>query len=62
MVAPALDSAEAAKEKDRIMVQERLVVAGAVANLGLGFYEKAARGFTSVGRETLNSSTVVHVS
>lgn len=53
MVAPGLDPAEAAKERDRKVVQERLTVAGAVAHMGMGSYEKAAYAFTDVGAEAL---------
>lgn len=53
MVAPGLDPAEAAKERDRKIVQERLTVAGAVAYMGMGSYEKAAYAFTDVGAEAL---------
>ncbi|BGP14216.1 hypothetical protein JCM10213_005893 [Rhodosporidiobolus nylandii] len=55
MVAPAQDPLEAAKERERKVVLERLTVAGAVANLGSGAYEKAAFGFTEVGSEALVS-------
>ncbi|BGP30417.1 hypothetical protein JCM10296v2_002171 [Rhodotorula toruloides] len=53
MVAPGLDPAEAARERDRKIVQERLTVAGAVAYMGMGSYEKAAYAFTDVGAEAL---------
>ncbi|GAA5982391.1 hypothetical protein JCM11641_006968 [Rhodosporidiobolus odoratus] len=55
MVAPAQDPVEAAKERERKVVLERLTVAGAVAHLGSGAYEKAALSFTDVGSEALVS-------
>lgn len=57
MVAPAVEAGEAAKEKERLAMQERLTVAAGVANLGLGNYERAARAFTGVEKETLSSAT-----
>ncbi|GAA5872623.1 hypothetical protein JCM8547_003712 [Rhodosporidiobolus lusitaniae] len=53
MVAPAQDPVEAAKEKERKIVLERLTVANGVAYLGQGMYEKAAGCFTDVGGEAL---------
>lgn len=61
MVAPAQDPIEAAKERERKVVQERLLVAGGVAHLGLGAYDRAAYAFTDAGTEAL-SSNVPHVS
>jgi COP9 signalosome complex subunit 1 len=61
MVAPAQDPIEAAKERERRIVQERLVVAGGVAHLGSGVFDKAARAFTDLGSEALNAGTS-HVS
>lgn len=61
MVAPAQDPFEAAKERERKIVQERLLVAAGVAHLGLGAYDRAAYAFTDVGTEAL-SSNVSHVS
>ena len=61
MVAPAQDPSEAAKERERKIVQERLLVAAGVAHLGLGAYDRAAYAFTDVGTEALNSN-VSHVS
>lgn len=55
MVAPAQDPIEAAKIKTRSVQKERLAVAGAVAWLGMGSYERCARDLTSVGKETLSS-------
>jgi COP9 signalosome complex subunit 1 len=60
MVAPAQDPVEAAKERERKIVQERLLVAAGVAHLGLGAYDRAAYAFTDVGTEALNSN-VSHV-
>lgn len=60
MVAPAVDPVEAAKEKERAAIGERLMVANGVAHLGSGSYERAAQAFTSIGREALSSS-VGHV-
>ncbi|GAA5952955.1 hypothetical protein JCM21900_001529 [Sporobolomyces salmonicolor] len=56
MVAPAQDPIEAAKEKERKIVHERLTVAGGVAFLGSGAFDKAARAFTEIGSEALNAS------
>ncbi|GAA5865738.1 hypothetical protein JCM3774_004985 [Rhodotorula dairenensis] len=56
MVAPAQDPIEAAKERERKIVQERLLVAGGVAHLGLGAYDRAAYAFTDVGTEALSSN------
>ncbi|GAA5968772.1 hypothetical protein JCM8115_002084 [Rhodotorula mucilaginosa] len=56
MVAPAQDPVEAAKERERKIVQERLLVAAGVAHLGLGAYDRAAYAFTDVGTEALNSN------
>ncbi|GAA5840650.1 hypothetical protein JCM11251_004176 [Rhodosporidiobolus azoricus] len=53
MVAPAQDPIEAQKERDRKIVLERLTVAGGVAHLGSGQFDKAARAFTEVGSEAL---------
>ena len=61
MLAPGMDPVEAAKEKERISTQERLTIANGVAYLGTGNYDRAARAFTGVGKETL-SSQVGHVS
>lgn len=61
MVAPAQDPLEAAKERERKIVQERLIVAGGVAHLGSGNFEKAARNFTDLGTEAVNAGTS-HVS
>ncbi|GAA6044144.1 hypothetical protein JCM8097_002795 [Rhodosporidiobolus ruineniae] len=55
MVAPAQDPQEAAKERERKIVLERLTVAGGVAHLGAGAYDKAALAFTEVGSEALVS-------
>ncbi|BGP38266.1 hypothetical protein JCM10450v2_002208 [Rhodotorula kratochvilovae] len=55
MVAPAQDPLEAAKERERKSVHERLTVAGGVAHLGSGAYDKAAYAFTDVGAEALAS-------
>lgn len=55
MVAPAQDPIEAQKERERKVVLERLLVAGGVAHLGAGGYEKAALAFTGVGSEALVS-------
>ncbi|CEQ42214.1 SPOSA6832_03998, partial [Sporobolomyces salmonicolor] len=55
MVAPAQDPIEAAKEKERKIVHERLTVAGGVAFLGSGAFDKAARAFTDIGSEALNA-------
>ncbi|GAA5913578.1 hypothetical protein JCM6882_001691 [Rhodosporidiobolus microsporus] len=55
MVAPAQDPVEAQKERERRIVLERLAVAGGVAHLGSGQFEKAARAFTEVGSEALVS-------
>ncbi|GAA5879508.1 hypothetical protein JCM16303_003229 [Sporobolomyces ruberrimus] len=57
MVAPAQDPLEAAKERDRKIVQERLNVAGGVAHLGAGVFDKAARAFTDLGSEAINAGT-----
>ncbi|GAA5853569.1 hypothetical protein JCM5353_007785 [Sporobolomyces roseus] len=57
MVAPAQDPLEAAKERERKVVQERLIVAGGVAHLGSGNFEKAARNFTDLGTEAVNAGT-----
>ncbi|GAA5976703.1 hypothetical protein JCM10908_005601 [Rhodotorula pacifica] len=56
MVAPAQDPVEAAKERERKIVQERLLVAAGVAHLGSAAYDRAAYAFTDVGTETLNSN------
>ncbi|KAI5474841.1 COP9 signalosome complex subunit 1 [Pseudohyphozyma bogoriensis] len=56
MVAPALDPAEVAKERERQTMQERLTVASGVAHLGASNYAAAARAFTGIGKETLSSS------
>jgi len=61
MVAPAQDPIEAAKERERKIVQERLQVAGGVAHLGSASFEKAAFAFTDLGSEAINSGTS-HVS
>lgn len=61
MVAPAQDPIEAAKERERKIVQERLLVASGVAHLGSGAYDRAAYSFTDVGTEALSSGTS-HVS
>lgn len=53
MVAPAQDPIEAQKERERKVVLERLTVAGGVAFLGSGTYDKAAMAFTGVGSEAL---------
>lgn len=55
MVAPAADPAEVAKEKERQSIQERLTVAQGVAALGAGGFERAARAFTGIGKEALES-------
>ena len=55
MVAPAQDPIEAAKERERKIVGERLTVAGGVAHLGSGAYDKAAHAFTDIGSEALLS-------
>ncbi|KPV76676.1 uncharacterized protein RHOBADRAFT_13174, partial [Rhodotorula graminis WP1] len=55
MVAPAQDPIEAAKERERKVVGERLTVAGGVAYLGSGAYDKAAHAFTDIGSEALLS-------
>ncbi|GAA6022905.1 hypothetical protein JCM10207_006858 [Rhodosporidiobolus poonsookiae] len=55
MVAPAQDPAEAARERDKRIVLERLTVAGGVAHLGAGQFEKAAWAFTEVGSEAIVS-------
>lgn len=58
MVAPSVSSADAQKEKERLIVLERLGVATGVAALGGGGtsgFEKAALALTSIGRETLDS-------
>lgn len=52
MVAPAANAYESAKDKERVVTAERLTVAGGIAFLGSGEYSKAAKAFTSVGRET----------
>ncbi|GAA5957044.1 hypothetical protein JCM3765_005388 [Sporobolomyces pararoseus] len=57
MVAPAQDPIEAAKERERKIVQERLIVAGGVAHLGSGNFEKAAFAFTDLGSEAINNGT-----
>ncbi|POY75809.1 hypothetical protein BMF94_1122 [Rhodotorula taiwanensis] len=57
MVAPAQDPIEAAKERERKIVQERLLVASGVAHLGSGAYDRAAYSFTDVGTEALSSGT-----
>ena len=57
MVAPAQDPIEAAKERERKIVQERLLVAGGVAHLGSGNFEKAALAFTDLGSEAINNGT-----
>ncbi|GAA5912513.1 COP9 signalosome complex subunit 1 [Sporobolomyces salmoneus] len=57
MVAPAQDPIEAAKERERKIIQERLTVAGGVAHLGAGSFEKAAFAFTDLGSEAINSGT-----
>lgn len=61
MVAPAQDPIEAAKERERKIVQERLLVAGGVAHLGSGAYERAAFALTDIGTEALTAG-VPHVS
>ena len=53
MVAPGTNPADAAKEKERASVAERLRAATGVASLGSGAYGRAAKEFTSLGRETL---------
>ena len=53
MVAPGANPADAAKEKERASVAERLRAATGVASLGSGTYNRAAKEFTSLGRETL---------
>ncbi|GJN87088.1 hypothetical protein Rhopal_000033-T1 [Rhodotorula paludigena] len=55
MVAPAQDPIEAAKERERKVTHERLTIAGGVAHLGSGAYDKAAYAFTDVGAEALVS-------
>lgn len=60
MIAPAANAADTAKDKERIVMMERLTVAGGIAHLGMGSYDQAARAFTSVGRETL-LGTIPHV-
>lgn len=57
MVAPAQDPIEAAKERERKIVQERLTAAGGVAHLGSGSFDKAAFAFTDLGSEALNAGT-----
>lgn len=53
MVAPSTNPVDAAKEKERASVAERLRAATGVASLGSGTYSRAAKEFTSLGRETL---------
>lgn len=60
MVAPSANAADTAKDVERKVTSERLTVAAGVAYLGSGNYEKAARAFTGVGRETLLGS-IPHV-
>ncbi|ORY82347.1 26S proteasome subunit RPN7-domain-containing protein [Leucosporidium creatinivorum] len=55
MVAPAADPVEVAKEKERQSTHERLTVAQGVASLGTGSFERAARAFTGIGKEALES-------
>lgn len=55
MVAPAQDPIEAAKERERKSVHERLTVAGGVGHLGSSAYNKAAHAFTDIGSEALVS-------
>lgn len=55
MVAPAADPIEVAKEKERQSTHERLTVAQGVASLGTGSFERAARAFTGIGKEALES-------
>lgn len=55
MVAPAADPLEVAKEKERQSTHERLTVAQGVASLGTGSFERAARAFTGIGKEALES-------
>lgn len=57
MVAPAQDPIEAAKERERKVTHERLTIAGGVAHLGSGAYDKAAYAFTDVGAEALVSGS-----
>ncbi|KAK4702667.1 COP9 signalosome complex subunit 1, partial [Phenoliferia sp. Uapishka_3] len=55
MLAPGMDPVEAAKEKEKLSIQERLTIANGVAFLGMNNYDRAARAFTGVGKETLSS-------
>lgn len=55
MLAPERDPHEIAKEKEKQAMHERLAVAGGVASLGYGAYDKAARAFTGIGKEALET-------
>lgn len=55
MLAPDRDPLEVAKDKEKSAMIERLTVAGGVASLGLGAYDKAARALTGIGKEALEN-------
>lgn len=60
MVQPGANAADTAKDKERAITAERLAVAGGIAHLGSGNYDKAAYAFTGIGRETLDGN-IPHV-
>lgn len=55
-----VDPAQLARDKDRQATADRLAVAAGIAHLGNANFEKAARAFTSVSKEALESSTKGH--